>query len=161
MSISRYPGSRVLNRKSLVLALLLFAAPLVYAVSTYDAATLSPSPLKTADEFAVGSRVTVDVLGTRVRWGPSITYNWLGTQNPDSIGTITQPCQPDHVSIRVFCGVDFAVDPDGWVPTEHLVLISDPPPTPTPTPEPTSTLTPEPTPTLTPEPSPATPAMTS
>jgi len=143
------------NRKSLALSIILFSGSLAYAVSIYGPAHPQPALLSAADPFVVGSRVTVDSSGTRVRSGPSRSSSIIGTQNPGSEGTITQPCQSDG-GTKVFCDVDFDIDPDGWVARRNLVLISSPSPTPTPTPTvtPSPTPSPSPTPTASPTPTP-------
>jgi hypothetical protein len=109
------------------------------------------------DNFPVGSRVRVDIDGTFVRNGPSMSNAVAGSQITSVQGTVTQGGFLDSVGNKIFHSIDFDSGVDGWVPDEHLVLISNPPtptPTPTATPTPTPTPTPSPTPTPTPTPSP-------
>lgn len=115
-------------------------------------ATPNPNPLP---RFSQGSTVKVDVNGVFVRSCASRSCPSIGTQGTGINALIVAAPAWDAVSLKYFYNLDFVLGVDGWVPEEHLILVSPSPiPTPTPTPAPTPTPTPMPTPLPTPEPTP-------
>jgi len=76
----------------------------------------------------LGRTVNVDVNGVVVRGGPSISYGAVGSQNSNVMGGVIESCLQDTASSKVFCHINFAINPDGWVPTEDLLVqpISNP-----------------------------------
>lgn len=97
--------------------------------STTPTPTPTPMPSPTPSPSpnggpAVGSRVTVDVDGSFIRSGPSISYGVIGTQGTMSRGTVDQPCVNDPASSGVFCHVVFDAAPNGWVTAEHLIVLA-------------------------------------
>ena len=102
--------------------------------------TPTPAPTPAPDiGIPVGTRVSVDVNGVFLRSGPSVLNSVVGLQNTNILGTNTASCVQDSASTKIFCNIDFDTDPDGWAPTEHLVVGSIS--TATPLPPPTSSST--------------------
>ena len=109
-------------------------------------ATPTPAPVPTPSPtpspitgIPVGTRVSVDINGVFLRSGPSVLNSVVGLQNTNILGTNTASCVQDSASTKIFCNIDFDTDPDGWAPTEHLVVGSIS--TATPLPPPTSSST--------------------